>query len=161
MGWMQPQQSTEARALNPTEKLAEVLCKTSLEVTVSHIEDANTPGANNPEFYRPVPASLSKEELPFITASTVMASATSGRHWIVIDDIVYDCTNFITEHPGGQEVLKPFQGYDCSWQFWRFHGKQEMAQAKELRVGRTAGVKNKFKERPRFVGLRPWGADYL
>ncbi|KAB5585381.1 cytochrome b5-like heme/steroid binding domain-containing protein [Coniochaeta sp. 2T2.1] len=157
MGWMHLQ----PRTVHPAEELAEQLVKTSLDVTVTHVEDTNTQDARNPESYRAVPASFSDDELPFIPASVVSASATSSRHWIVIDNIVYDCTEFINEHPGGQEVLMPFKGHDCSWQFWRFHGKGEMQQAKKLRLGRTSGVKNKFKERPRFVGLRPWGADYL
>ena len=161
MGWMHLQRNIENAAVHATEKLADSLRKTSLDVTVIHIEDANATNANSPEFARTVPSSLSDDDLPFIPASIVSASASSGRHWIVIDDIVYDCTEFAAEHPGGQEVLQPFKGHDCSWQFWRFHGKHEMAQAKELRVGRTSGVKNKFEERPRFVGLRPWGADYL
>jgi cytochrome b involved in lipid metabolism len=154
MGWMHLQ----PRTVHPAEDLAEQLLKTSLDVTVTHVEDTNP---SNPESYRAVPPSQPDDELPFIPASVVSASATSSRHWIVIDDIVYDCTGFIDEHPGGREVLVPFRGHDCSWQFWRFHGKGEMRLAKELRVGRTLGVRNKFRERPRFVGLRPWGADYL
>lgn len=157
MGWMRLKSGAEPTAAQPAEQLAERLVKTSLNATVELVEDAS----NTPESYRPVPSSLPDDQLPFIPAEIVSASATTGRHWIVIDDTVYDCTDFIAEHPGGQEVLKPFKGLDCSWQFWRFHGKAEMWQARELRVGRTSGVRNKFKERPRFVGLRPWGADYL
>lgn len=158
MGWMRLQRGVEPKeAVQPAEQLAERLAKTSLDPTVEFVEDAN----DTPQSYRPVPPSLPDAKLPFICSSIVSASATTGRHWIVIDDVVYDCTDFIAEHPGGQEVLKPFKGLDCSWQFWRFHGKREMQDARELRVGRTAGVRNKFKERPRFVGLRPWGADYL
>ncbi|RKU47859.1 hypothetical protein DL546_008530 [Coniochaeta pulveracea] len=135
MGWMRLT-SVETRAVQPTDHLVEQLNKTSLDVTTTHIEDTNNPNVRIKENYGPVPTSVSDEELlPFIPASVVSAAATSNRHWIVIDNTVYDCTEFITEHPGGQEVLKPFKG--------------------------TLGVKNKFKERPRFVGLRPWGADYL
>jgi cytochrome b involved in lipid metabolism len=157
MGWMRLERTVESKAVQPADRLAEQLIKTSLDATVEFVEDAHTPA----ESYSPVPGSLPDDELPFIPASIVSASATSGRHWIVIDNIVYDVTSYITEHPGGQEVMKPFRGHDCTWQFHRFHGKQELQQGRELRVGRTSGVRNKFKERPRFVGLRPWGADYL
>lgn len=115
----------------------------------------------NPASYRSVAASVADDELPFIPSSVVSASATSKRHWLVINDIIYDCSEFISEHPGGQDVLQPFRGHDCTWQFHRFHGKGELQQGRGLRVGRTSGVMNKFKERPRFVGLRPWGEDYL
>jgi cytochrome b involved in lipid metabolism len=149
------------RAVPPAEALAEQLTKTSLDATATHIEVTNTPDVDIPARYLPAPTSRPDDQLPFISPSVVLAAVTSRRHWIVIDNIVYDCTDFITEHPGGQEVLEPFKGYDCSWQFHRFHGKRELQQARELRVGRTSGVRNKFEERPRFVGLRPWGADYL
>lgn len=80
--------------------------------------------------------------------------------WIVIDNVVFDCTDFIAEHPGGKQVILSFVGEDCSWQFWRFHGKNEMEQyGRALRVGRTQGVKNRFQEPPRYVGLSRLGDD--
>ena len=45
-------------------------------------------------------------------------------------------------------------------QFWRFHGKNEMEQyGKELRIGRTNGIANRFNEPVRFVGLSRFGDD--
>lgn len=152
MGWMH--RSIETRAVCPCASPTKVSRES--HASVVHVEDAE-----NLESYRPVPASVANEELPFIPSSVVSASATSRRHWLVIDSIIYDCTEFISEHPGGQDVLKPFRGHDCTWQFGRFHGKGDLQQGWALRVGRTSGVRNKFEERPRFVGLRPWGADYL
>jgi len=79
---------------------------------------------------------------------------------IVIDKIVYDCTTFVKEHPGGETVVKAFAGEDCSWQFWRFHGKKEMEEfGRRLRVGKTDGVKNRYAEIPQYVGLRSRGSD--
>jgi cytochrome b involved in lipid metabolism len=79
---------------------------------------------------------------------------------IVIDDIVYDCTQFISEHPGGAQTIQPFAGAECGWQFWRFHGEREMEEfGRVLRVGRTKRIENKFKEPPRYVGLRRFGED--
>ncbi|OJJ00695.1 hypothetical protein ASPVEDRAFT_40236 [Aspergillus versicolor CBS 583.65] len=73
--------------------------------------------------------------------------------WIVIDNIVYDCTDFQHHHPGGSVVIRSFVGQDCSWQFWRFHGKEQMKRAGTgLRIGRTSGVRNRFTETPRYVG---------
>jgi cytochrome b involved in lipid metabolism len=72
-----------------------------------------------------------------------------------VDNIIYDCTDFIAEHPGGETVIDSFGGQDCSWQFWRFHNATHMKEfGRRLRVGRTAGIRNRFAERPRFVGLR-------
>ncbi|TVY56815.1 putative cytochrome b5 [Lachnellula cervina] len=102
------------------------------------------------------------KDLPFIPAAEVSQriSAGAGGLLIVVDNIVYDCTDFISEHPGGEQVISSFAGAECSWQFWRFHGKQDMEEfGKALRVGRTEGLKNKFREPNRYVGLRRWGND--
>ena len=57
-------------------------------------------------------------------------------------------------------MIDSFVGKDCSWQFWRFHGKEHMeSHGRALRVGQTKGVKNPFKERARWVGLRRLGDD--
>jgi cytochrome b involved in lipid metabolism len=99
---------------------------------------------------------LEDSELPFIP-DTIVRSAKKdlGRTWIVVDNVIYDCTEFISEHPGGETVIDSFAGQDCSWQFWRFHNATHVRDSgRPLRVGRTAGVKNRFAERPRFVGLR-------
>lgn len=100
--------------------------------------------------------------LPFIPSATVRSAAKLlSRTWIVVDDIVYDCTEFALEHPGGETVIGSFKGQDCSWQFWRFHNAAHMRDSgSPLRVGRTKGVENRFVERPRFVGLRRWGEEW-
>jgi cytochrome b involved in lipid metabolism len=77
-----------------------------------------------------------------------------------VNDVVYDCAQFIHGHPGGDQIIKSFAGAECSWQFWRFHGQKEMGEfGRPLRVGRTKGLKNKFKEPMRYVGLRRLGHD--
>ena len=98
---------------------------------------------------------------------------------IVIDEIVYDCTNFVHEHPGGTTVIESFGGAECSctttcfhrelcsfeslnsdWlfhagQFWRFHSKYHLREhGHGLRLGRSPGIINKFKEPRSYVGLR-------
>lgn len=73
---------------------------------------------------------------------------------------MYDCTDFITEHPGGEQIIRSFAGAECSWQFWRFHGVKEMRESGTgLRVGRTEGMKNKYPEPVKWVGLRKLGGD--
>jgi hypothetical protein len=104
--------------------------------------------------------------LPFIDANTVNLSNTEmtangqQRVWIVVDNIVYDCTEFADMHPGGYTVIQSFAGKDCSWQFWRFHNTKIMeSKGGPLRIGRTKDVRNPYKEKPRFVGLRKLGND--
>lgn len=103
-------------------------------------------------------SSVPGNDLPFIPAAVVRSQRLSlsqgqGRPWVVVDNIVYDCTNFIDQHPGGDTVIRSFIGEDCSWQFWRFHDKETMQQfGRPLRVGRTEGIKNRFKELPKYFG---------
>jgi cytochrome b involved in lipid metabolism len=102
--------------------------------------------------------------LPFIPSTEVNAKQqhkeTAEEIWIVIDNIVYDCSVFVHSHPGGDTVIKSFNGSDCSWQFWRFHGKEHLEEfGKGLRIGRSANVENRYKEPSAFVGLRPFNND--
>ncbi len=121
-----------------------------------------------------VPDSLSDEALPFIAKEEVLERSKQSKskdkpssnenqeneYWIVIDKVVYDCTDFAPEHPGGEDVIMSFIGEDCSWQFWRLHGKSVMEQyGRALRVGRTEGIKNRFPESVRYVGLSKLGDD--
>ena len=125
-----------------------------------------------------VPETMSFHELPVIAKEEVLArrpcssqetgkmngvkaeESTNKARWIVIDNVVYDCTHFISEHPGGEQVIHSFVGEDCSWQFWRFHGKNVMEEyGLPLRIGRTEGVKNRFAEPSRYVGLSRLGDD--
>jgi cytochrome b involved in lipid metabolism len=121
--------------------------------SVAFIEDTNDPTS-----YKQVPITTSNDELPFIEASIVIAAVKADLLWVIIDDIVYDCTLFVKEHPGGAGILESFRSSNCSWQFWRFHDEKVLIEfGKPLRIGRTAGIQNRFKEPPRFVGLRkPW-----
>ncbi|EPE02262.1 cytochrome b5 [Ophiostoma piceae UAMH 11346] len=113
------------------------------------------------EAYHFVPLSMKDSDLPFIPTSAVQDSATSSRLWIVIDNTIYDCSEFLAIHPGGPDMLRSFRASDCTWQFRRFHSTDTLRQhGQALRIGRTEGVANRFQERPRFVGLTPLGADF-
>jgi cytochrome b involved in lipid metabolism len=99
---------------------------------------------------------IADKDLPFIPAEVVMAQQTEhNKLWIVVDRVVYDCTSFISEHPGGSAVIESFRGKDCSWQFWRFHNVSHLTDhGRQLRIGKTGHVANPYKERPQYVGLR-------
>ena len=154
-------------------------------------EQTKVPGAeetlasNRPSQTRPAsgeypfqPSDVLDCDLPFISALVV----TSKRRprltapkadklenfphrqdwWIVVDGIVYDCTDFVLDHPGGAQVIASFVGEDCSWQFWRFHSKTIMEQyGRELRIGRTdeRDIVKRFEEKNRWTTFRGFRTD--
>ncbi|OAP57517.1 hypothetical protein AYL99_08255 [Fonsecaea erecta] len=146
-------------------------------------DTTETPSSTTDRLFPFAPESLSDDALPFIPKELILERGSKrsktedqqgvsngeeqkqqqdhgAEHWIVIDNIVFDCSEFISEHPGGQQVILSFVGEDCSWQFWRLHGKNIMEQyGRALRIGRTEGVKNRFVEPVRYVGLTKLGDD--
>ncbi|KAL2221505.1 fatty acid desaturas-like protein [Thermoascus aurantiacus ATCC 26904] len=170
MGWLRLGRSawstTGRQCPNSTEE-------DDLKATTQHIERLSisdttpSPALAQMQKYRKYPfqpADTPNSSLPFIPATEVLSKAdeSSSRSledlWIVIDGIVYDCSEFVHSHPGGEEVIKNFKGQDCSWQFWRFHGREQLERdGWALRIGRTEGVTNRYPEPPRYVGLRRLG----
>ncbi|KAH7092403.1 cytochrome b5-like heme/steroid binding domain-containing protein [Paraphoma chrysanthemicola] len=130
---------------------------------VAYVEDISqlpSPNVSSRLSHALIPPSTPNADLPFFSASAIATAVTENKLYIVIDSIVYDCSTFIHEHPGGCRVLESFRGQDCSWQFWRFHSREVMEKwSWRLRIGRTEGVKNRWAERPRWVGLRRLGDD--
>ncbi|KAL7269671.1 hypothetical protein RUND412_007652 [Rhizina undulata] len=135
-----------------------------LKTSVSHIEDIGiTRVIQNSNSFLPRnhPRSGS-DELPFIPPETVNKHTGDDgeRLWIVIDDIVYDVTYFMNDHPGGDRILKYFAGQNCSWQFWKFHNRNHLEEAgAAFRIGRTRGLANRWSEPKSFlktVGTDSW-----
>ncbi len=137
--------------------------------------------------YPILPTGVLNEELPLVSGSEVYRRDGKSRLdiceftltyrgdcslellnlGIVIDDIVYDCTTFVTQHPGGASVVRSFAGKDCSCKFYvhircqvktalifqlsgqfhRIHGVHNRRKwLPSLRVGRTEGVKNPYPQ---------------
>jgi cytochrome b involved in lipid metabolism len=170
MGWMKAERSNAADTkLSPQSSSHEKRPESDgNEHAVFHIENTSLIPRLSIQHLQLLPFAhqdTPESALPFLPASQLAFLAnghnntSAGPLYIVIDDIVYDCTQFVHDHPGGHRVIESFRGQECSWQFWRFHSRDNLNEwGHLLRVARTEGVKNRWKEKPRFVGLRKFGA---
>jgi cytochrome b involved in lipid metabolism len=71
----------------------------------------------------------------FSTAD-VASHKTASDLWIIVDEDVYDLTNFQEEHPGGKKILQRVAGKDASKQFWKYHNDSILKKyQKRLQVG--------------------------
>ncbi|XP_011684917.1 PREDICTED: cytochrome b5 isoform X1 [Wasmannia auropunctata] len=59
----------------------------------------------------------SRDELRTINLAEVAYHDTPGDCWLVIYDYVYDCTEFLKSHPGGEDVLLEYAGRDATLAF--------------------------------------------
>ncbi|KAG0636577.1 cytochrome b5-like heme/steroid binding domain-containing protein [Tuber brumale] len=72
----------------------------------------------------------------FTLADVSTHKDTENGLYIVIDQGVYDVTNFVDEHPGGAKILKRVAGRDASKQFWKYHNEGVLKKYSEkLRIG--------------------------
>jgi len=56
--------------------------------------------------------------------------------YIIIDQSVYNVTNFVDEHPGGVKILKRMAGKDATKQFWKYHNESVLKKySSKLKVG--------------------------
>ena len=53
-------------------------------------------------------------EVTTFTLSDVAEHNTKKDLWMVVHDKVYDCTSFVDEHPGGEEVMLDVGGQDAT-----------------------------------------------
>jgi nitrate reductase (NAD(P)H) len=55
--------------------------------------------------------------------------------WIIIHDHVYDCTNFLKEHPGRADSILINAGTDCTEEFDAIHSSKAKAMLEDYRIG--------------------------
>ncbi|ESZ98466.1 hypothetical protein SBOR_1128 [Sclerotinia borealis F-4128] len=92
--------------------------------------------------YRTNPSTMSKTFSP----SEVAAHSKDAEDglYIIIDENVYDITNFLEEHPGGAKILKRVAGKDASKQFWKYHNEGVLKKyGEKLKIG-SVGEKAKL-----------------
>jgi cytochrome b involved in lipid metabolism len=79
----------------------------------------------------------------FFTWQEVAKHNTAASAWVIIDRRVYDITEFMPNHPGGQEMLLLSAGRECTDLFTMYHWWDDAAKARAIMakylVGRLAG----------------------
>ncbi|XP_044748603.1 cytochrome b5-like [Coccinella septempunctata] len=56
--------------------------------------------------------------------------------WVIIDKSIYDVTNYMSEHPGGPELIEEYAGKDATSAFFDVgHSTEAKKQLKKMKIG--------------------------
>ena len=66
---------------------------------------------------------------------TVAKHSTLKDCWIIVQNLVYDVTKFLEEHPGGKASILMKAGTDCTADFDAIHSKRAWSQLREYCIG--------------------------
>jgi predicted heme/steroid binding protein len=81
----------------------------------------------------------------------------AGDCWIVIDNKVFDVSNFLKEHPGGSKVVLKLAGKDATKEFKQLHAPDVLTKyAPQLCIGEIA-VKSESKQKDSQVPKNTFG----
>jgi len=84
---------------------------------------------------------------------------TEQDAYIIVDNIVFDVTKFISAHPGGREVLLPYFGKDATEVFYSLHRSDVVRKyQKSLQVG-TVDNGKKFIVQDEKIRKTPYGEN--
>lgn len=73
------------------------------------------------------------------TRDDVRTHTTDDSLWCIVDSTVYDLTDFVDAHPGGESVLRQVAGQDATTAFYNLHRHEVLARYAHLAVGTVAG----------------------
>jgi len=107
------------------------------------------------------------EELTQISLKEVEEHDSSDSLWIVIDDKIYDLTDFAAEHPGGSHVLEENAGREATQEFEDAgHSDDARAMMKDFLIGqlaeedreraRTQRTHSEPQQGTNWLNLKPW-----
>ncbi|KAI2625735.1 acyl-CoA dehydrogenase NM domain-like protein [Hypoxylon sp. NC1633] len=75
------------------------------------------------------------------TRDEVAKHDTEDSLWFVVDSKVYDVTDFVDAHPGGESVLRQVAGQDATAAFYNLHRHEVLTKYEDLCVGTIEGEK--------------------
>lgn len=89
-------------------------------------------------------------ELRTFTREEVKKNNTEDSLWIIVDHKVYDMTDYVDAHPGGNVVLQQVAGEDATGAFYNLH-RHEVLQT----VGTSLCIGTIEGEKPEVIDQRP------
>jgi cytochrome b involved in lipid metabolism len=93
-----------------------------------------------------------------ITRATVAKNNTEDSLWIIIDSKVYDVTEFVDAHPGGEYVLRQVAGKDATEAFYNLHRQEVLQNYSNLCLGTLEGEKSQaIEHKAGDLSLVPYG----
>ncbi|KAJ9156540.1 Acyl-CoA dehydrogenase [Pleurostoma richardsiae] len=73
------------------------------------------------------------------TREEVAKHNTEDSVWFIVDSVVYDVSDFLDAHPGGEAVLRQVAGTDATTAFYNLHRHEVLLKYADLAVGTVAG----------------------
>ncbi|KAI1482989.1 acyl-CoA dehydrogenase NM domain-like protein [Daldinia eschscholtzii] len=83
------------------------------------------------------------------TRDEVAKHNTEDSVWFIVDSKVYDVTDFVDAHPGGESVLRQVAGQDATVAFYNLHRHEVLTKYEDLCIGTLEG------EKPQVVTPKP------
>ncbi len=77
----------------------------------------------------------------FTRAEVAKNNASGDSVWFVIDSVVYDVSDFLDAHPGGEAVLRQVAGKDATVDFYNLHRHEVLQKYSDMAIGTIAGEK--------------------
>ena len=78
---------------------------------------------------------------PTLTREEVAKNNTEDSLWCIVDHKVYDLTDFLDAHPGGNVVLQQVAGQDATSAFFNLHRYEVLQKYSNLCIGTIQGEK--------------------
>ncbi|KAJ4479078.1 delta-5 fatty acid desaturase [Lentinula aciculospora] len=74
-----------------------------------------------------------------IPLEALKKACTPNKAWVSVGGLVFDLTEFIHQHPGGQDFILLAAGKDVTKLFEAYHGKKQYHALQRLQIGVLAG----------------------
>ncbi|KAI0096071.1 acyl-CoA dehydrogenase-like protein [Nemania sp. FL0031] len=92
------------------------------------------------------------------TRDEVAKHNTEDSVWFIVDSKVYDVSDFLDAHPGGETVLRQVAGQDATAAFYNLHRHEVLAKYEDLQIGTVAGeTPTVVTPQPGDLSLVPYG----